>query len=464
MKNKKITFILFIAIISIHCLLQHSVRAADLPRKVVLGIRMKPINESHREKYNYTEDHGIFIPQVISGGSFAGMGVTDSVFLQQINGKTINSTDEVLKALETIRAGEKMEVVVVKNGTTYTHTGNAIGKPKSTHPLADIQYGSVSYPGNELRSLLYLPHAVENPPVVFFLQGYTCQSVEVPDWNPVSKLTSDWIEAGFAVFMVEKPGMGDSQSEIPCMETDFNQELNAFSEAYKDLRENPLVDGDNIFLFGHSMGGVIAPLLSNLHKPAGVMVFGIMGKNWYDYMLDIFTEQRKLFGASEEDIQNALQYDQPFIHDMLVEKKNNLEIINDPNYGDHLKQNGIAAQLEEGYYLQRHYTFWQTLADIDIPETWSKVKVPVYVMHGEYDIQAINPRFGEMIAINVNEHGGNAKFELIPHTEHAFLKFDSMEQNIESRTSGTYRDALANRYNPDVAKLSISWMKEWMVK
>ncbi|MFP4289909.1 MAG: alpha/beta hydrolase family protein, partial [Bacteroidales bacterium] len=299
-----------------------------------------------------------------------------------------------------------------------------------------------------------------NPPVVFFIQGYTCQTVEMPNWNPIKKLIGDWLKAGFAVYMVEKPGMGDSQSDMPCMQIDFNGELKAFSQAYSTLQQNKQIDSKNIFLFGHSMGGVIAPLLSQVNKPKGIMVYGIMGKNWYDYMLDIFTEQRKLLGATDEEISEALKYDQPFIYDMLIRKKTNHELISTANYAGHLEQKGIAKDLKEGYYLQRHYTFWQTLADVDISKAWAKVEAPVYVLHGEYDIQAIAPEHGKLIVTHVIAHGGNARFEVIPKTEHAFLHFDSMEQNIQVRSDGTYRNALASRYNPEVAKLSIEWMKQ----
>lgn len=441
---------------------QQHIQAEELPRKVILGIRMEPLTETLKEELIYNENHGVFIPEVIPGGSFAGMGVKDSVILNQINSRIVSSTAEVLDVISMIDEGQEMEVFVFKDGVTFRHTGIAIGKLRENHPLAEIIYGSVSYAGNQLRSLLYLPVRIKTPPVVFFLQGYTCQTVEMPNWNPVKKLVDDWLEAGFAVYMVEKPGIGDSRSDKPCMQIDFHEETKAFLQAYHTLLHNKQVDTKNIFLFGHSMGGVVAPLLSHEHEPRGVMVFGIMGKNWYDYMLDIFTEQRKLLGATDEEIQEALKYDQPFIHDMLINKKNNDELINNPHYGEHLQQKGIAEGLKEGYYLHRHYTFWQTLADVDIPQVWSKVKAPVYVMHGEYDIQAIGPQYSELIAKQVNEHGGKAGFELISQTGHAFLQFDSMEQNIQVRSNGTYRNALAERYNPEVAKVSIEWMRQML--
>ncbi len=425
----------------------------------MLGIHMTPLADSIKTKLNFDKEHGIYLPNVSNDGTFGKMGIQQGSILEKLNGETISSPRDVQTALTEMKAGDAIKAVVFQDGKSKTFKGEALGRPQENHPHASIEYGTVSYQDNILRSLLYLPTGSKKPPVVFFIQGYTCQSIEMRPDNPAKQLIDQWIKAGYAVYLVEKPGMGDSESKVPCMDIDFNQELKAFSKAYEDLRNNNKIDNSNIFLFGHSMGGVISPILAKDNPPKGVMVYGIVGTNWYEYMQDIYTEQPLLFGTTEEQIKANNTYELPFIEDLLKNRKPVKEMLSSSVYGEFLKREGIAASLKDGYYIHRHIKFWRTLTDVDIPGTWAQVKAPVCVLHGEYDIQAIHPKYSEMITTNVKNHGGNATFRLFPKSEHAFLKFDSRENLMETMGNGTYVSKFTTHFNTEIASYSIEWMK-----
>lgn len=429
----------------------------ELKRNVFLGARLMDLSAVEQD---LGTDTGIYLSEIIPTGSLGQMEVPVGTVLQQINNTPIHSLRDLGNALSGIKQGDDIKVVVFENGKKKTYLGAVSGRPIEHHPNAQVEYGVVSYKDNDLRSILYLPNEVELPPVIFFIQGYTCQSIEMRNDNPAKQLIDQWIKKGVAVFLVEKPGMGDSESKIPCSDIDFNQEVLAFSKAYETLENNSKIDAKNIFLFGHSMGGVISPLLAQKYSPAGIMVYGIVGTNWYDYMVDIYTEQPLLMGVGEEQIKENKTYYLPFIKDMLIHKKSNTELIESPIYGEKLKEDGVSESLAEGYFIQRHYLFWQTLADVDIPKTWAMVKTPVLVLHGEYDIQAIHPKYAEMIVTNVNEHNGNASFQLFPKTEHAFLKFDSHEELNTIMGNGTYGQHFSTNFNLDIAKKSIDWLRQ----
>lgn len=452
LKNHKAAIFIFLFLFIGNCL-----KAQNLKRSVFLGARLMDLSIVEEE---IDTDSGIYLSEILPTGSLGKMNVPKGTVLQQINDHPIFSLGDLSGALSRIKEGDAIKVVVFENGEKKTYRGPASGRPIEQHPNATVELGEVSYKDNILRSILYLPNEVEQPPVVFFIQGYTCQTIEMRNDNPAKQLIDHWIKDGFAVFLVEKPGMGDSESAIPCMDIDFDQELFAFTKAYETLQKNPKVDTENIFLFGHSMGGVIAPLLEKTHSPAGIMVYGIVGKNWYDYMQDIYTEQPLLFGAGQEEIEDNKTYYLPFMEDMLVHKKSNTEMIESPVYGARLKEDGVTESLANGYYIQRHYRFWQSLADVDVPAAWSTVKSPVLVLHGEYDIQAIHPKYGEMIVTNVNDHNGNASFQLFPKTEHAFLQFNSREELQTVMNNGSYASAFATNFNSEIAIKSMEWMRK----
>lgn len=438
-----------------------SINSQTLKRTAFLGAQLSDLSVVEEEN---GAEYGLYLSAILPEGSLGKMNVPAKTVLQQINGNKIESFRDIGPALAQIKEGDDIKIQLIENQKVKSYKGIAVGKPKEKNDFATVEYNQVNYKDNRLRSILYLPNAIKNPPVVFFLQGYTCQSIEMRNNNPAKQLIDEWVKKGFAVYLVEKPGMGDSESTVPCMEIDFNQELHAFSQAYKSLQNNPKIDAENIFMFGHSMGGIIAPLLAQEKQPAGIMVYGIVGNNWYDYMKKIYTEQPLIFGTSQEQINQNSQYYLPFIKDLLVNKKTNTELINNPTYGQRLKDDGVATELENGYYIMRHYTYWQSLADVNVPATWSKVKSPVYVLHGEYDIQAIAPKYGELIVTNVNKNGGNASFELFPKSEHVFLQFNSREDHLQTLNSGNYVASFTTNFNKDIALKSYDWMKKQLNK
>lgn len=428
-----------------------------LERQAVLGARLVPLSKINNKS---NLDYGLYISAIKPNSSLSNMGVRSGSVLQKINNKKITSRGDLQRVTKTIRENDSLEVVVNKDGDTNTFFGKAVGKPKEVHPQATVHYDEVVYKDNKLRSLLYIPKGVTKPPVVFYLQGYTCQSIEYDASMPMKKLIDDWINAGYAVYLVEKPGLGDSDCKVGCTEINFNQELEGFSQAYKQLFKNIKIDSENMFLYGHSMGGVIAPMLAQQIKPKGVMVFGTVGKSWFEYMKDVVTEQQMLFGLTKEQVTKNSKQSFPFLEDLMINKLSNTKMLSNNKYKEYLQNQGVDKSLKNGYYLARHYTFWQSLGDVDIPKEWSKVNTNVYVMHGEFDVQAIHAKYAKMIELNVNSNKGQASFSIIPKTDHIFLKFSSMKDNIKALTNGTYSTFLKSNYNPEVAEYSVKWMNK----
>ena len=50
----------------------------------------------------------------------------------------------------------------------------------------------------------------------------------------------------------------------------------------------PEIDSENIFLFGHSLGGVTAPLIAAEVPVRGIINYGSVATTWYEYLLRKF--------------------------------------------------------------------------------------------------------------------------------------------------------------------------------
>jgi pimeloyl-ACP methyl ester carboxylesterase len=431
--------------------------AQSLRRKGLLGIMMQTLNDSIAQQNNLAINSGVQVLSVMPNSTFSNLGVEQGNILTHINNTSINTIQDVLAITSNLYEGDTIEAEFYANGQKKTKSTPLLGRPFETFENGDVTYGEVVYQGNSLRSILVTPKEAVQAPVIYFLQGYTCGSVEtVSDDNPMKKLLNDWVNAGYAVYRIEKPGVGDSQSDKHCMQLSFDEELNAFKEGYKDLLKQQAIDANNIFMFGHSMGGVIAPLLHDIKSPRGIITYGSVGQNWYDYMVDLYTTQPKYFGVSDEQIKEDNKVNLKFNEDLLINKLSGAEILENKDYAAFFSAN--ESSFRQNQYIGRHFDFWQNLADVNIPQAWSKVTTNVLAMHGEFDIQAISPKGAKRIAQIVNENEGNGDFILVKKADHGFVNFDSMQHNVETLGNGTYMSHSRDNYSTDLGQESIKWM------
>ncbi|WP_298902940.1 CocE/NonD family hydrolase [uncultured Psychroserpens sp.] len=449
---KSITYIS----IAIALLFVHQISEAQiLKRKGMLGIMMQTLNDSIANEHNLKLNSGVYITTVMPNSTFSNLGVKQGDVLTTLNNRPVNTIQDVLAITSELYEGDILKAEYFSNEKKQTNSSTLKGRPIEVFENGSVTYGEVVYKDNVLRSILVTPKNKQNAPVVYFLQGYTCGSVEtVSNDNPMKKLLSDWVNAGFAVYRIEKPGVGDSQSKKTCSEISFTEELLAFKEGYKDLLKQKSIDTNNIFMFGHSMGGVIAPLLNEFQEPRGILTYGSIAQNWYDYMIDLYTIQPKHFGVSEAQIKEDSKVSLQFNDDFLIKKLSGEDMLKNKSYVEVFN----ASDFERNQYIGRHFKFWQNLADINIPKAWSKVKTNVFAMHGEFDIQAIHPAGAQKIADIVNKNGGKANFILIENADHGFVNFNSMQHNVETLGNGSYMVHARDNYSTTLGKESTNWM------
>ena len=166
--------------------------AQELKRKGLLGIMMQSVNDSIAQQMNLKDTSGLYLSMAMPGSTFANLGVEVGDVLTVLNGELVNTPRDVLNITGGLYEGAEISISYQsKNGQKKASTA-LLGRPKESFKNAEVTYGQVNYPGNRLRSILVSPEGVVNPPVVYFLQGYTCGSVEtVTDDNPMKKLMNE---------------------------------------------------------------------------------------------------------------------------------------------------------------------------------------------------------------------------------------------------------------------------------
>ena len=459
MKIKKDILLLFFLLSHIACNGQN----VDLRRKASLGIAMSVVNDSIANTNQMEHVIGVYIMQVIPESTADQMGLETSDIITKINKYTIHSFQDIRSSIQNLRADDPIEITYYRHGKLRTTKGKAIARPKETSEFGTVIYEQVQYKGNNLRSILHLPNNVKNPPVVFYIQGYTCQSIEfsmVPNFT-TKRLIDDWVKAGFAVFRVEKPNIGDSKCDKGCFEMNFNEEIETFRQGYMQLKSDTRIDADQIFVFGHSIGGIIAPVLAAEFQPKGVITYGTVVNSWFEYMQELTRVQGEMFNRPDVEIERDIRVATPLWYGLFIEKKTPEEILQNSEIKAMLQQEGTLESFRNGMFINRHYSYWSTIQDLKLVTEWSKVQSSVLALYGEFDVQALNSNHIYQIERIVNtKNSGKAQAKIIKGADHGFVRFSTMEENIQALNSNNYPKYLRENYHEGIASETIKWMQQ----
>lgn len=440
------------------------IEAQTLPRKGIIGVATKVLDEATAKANNLKIGDGLIVTLIAPNSTMADLGLKVGDIIISVNQKNFSRHEDLVVFAQTISEGDNLEVSYLSGGEKLTKKGTAKPKPKETSDFGDIRYDAVDFELGTLRTIIHVPKGKTSKlPTVFYLQGYPCSSQEFPPNSPsaLKRALDDWVKAGYVVYRVERPNMGDSRTKKDCRDTDYNEELAGNVAAYKKLLTYDFVDTSNIFLFGHSLGSVTAPLLAETFQPKGIIVYGVVLRSWFEYFIDIFRTQTTYNGVPRVDGERLARDLTPILYEWLENGKSPEEIKKNPDLKAILESPGNPLSNSGDYFFGRHYKFWHTMNQKRLAEAWSKVTGKVLAVYGEFDVQAINSTDAENIAKVVNEaHPGNGEFLLLPKTEHIFLKANSYQEVTETSSSGRLGQAINEKYNPEVGIKTVEWMEK----
>lgn len=139
-----------------------------------------------------------------------------------------------------------------------------------TSPPAGVS--TVEFPSGDLRLKAWVnapraDHAKKRPAVVFLHGGF---GFGKEDWD----MTKPYRDAGFAVLAPMLRGE-NGQAGVYTL---FYDEVDDVLAAGEYLRKQPYVDGERLFVAGHSVGGTLAPCRSGIEPiPGSGVVLSLSG-------------------------------------------------------------------------------------------------------------------------------------------------------------------------------------------
>ena len=429
------------------CLQTH---ASELSRGTLLGVL--PEQPSNGQS--------IGLQRVLANSTASSLGLKAGDRILKINNQTLANFSELIAVVQPLKAKQPISVTFERNGKTMTRKGSMQPRPYEVSDNAEVLYGSVDYEGNQLRAITYKPNGVQGKaPAIFFIQGYTCGSIDmgmIPEAT-TKQLVEQFAAAGYVVFRVEKPGVGDSQSKQHCNDLNFSNEAKAFTHALKALKQQPFVNSEQVYLWGHSLGVLHSAVVANRESVAGIIGYGGVLKPWYDYMLDIYQHQSvKHFNTPKTRAKRNKALMAPVLDMWLNSNKDWQEITQHPATKAAIDADLIDINGER--IIDRHYSFFRDLNRYDFSHLWRSLDVPVLMMHGSLDIQAIEKDWAfDLVSLSSNSQSKALEIE---GAEHAFMRYDSKSQYADARSNRTFNPAQpGNRFDTRIGEQSLKWLE-----
>jgi hypothetical protein len=364
-----------------------------LPRRPFLGVGVRATDDAL----------GLEVTRVLprSMGASAGLAVGDHLLL--LDDRRLDAVTDIVTALRDATTKTHVHLVLRRDEERVELDLRVVPFPSEEIPGATVRYRHVTVGEHRLRTIQTFPEGEHPAPSVFFLPGISCASQDYAqvEHAPTARFLSGLAAQGFATLRLERHGLGDSEG-LPCASIDFTTEHASLSAALDAWRAEPGVDPDRVVLFGHSVGGMHAPMLARAAR--GVVSYGSSARRWSRCLSEGMARQLALEGALQHEVDEAVA-----------------DFDADP-FPDEGRYGRCAA-----YHRQLEAT--------DLEAAWRSVKCPVLVLIGGFDVVV-----GEEEQREIASFVDKAEIVTLSNLDHAFTWHPTLDESLE-RLGGGEPDA-----------------------
>ncbi|HKG20790.1 MAG TPA: alpha/beta fold hydrolase [Blastocatellia bacterium] len=278
--------------------------------------------------------------------------------------------------------------------------------PASKQEEISFQNGGVTLSGT-----LLLPLKREACPAVVFLHGSGAE-----DRSGSRFLAEHFTRYGIAALIYDKRGVGKSAGDWKA--SDFSDLAGDAIAAARFLRQRKEIDPNQIGVYGHSQGGMLAPLVASRSKDVAFVISGAgSAVPLHEAEVNSITNQVRAKGISGSELAEASVFIKMFVNVLRT--------------GQGWEQFDAAtekARATKWYPMLRvppkdnwFWSYYRRIADYNAADYWGKVNVPVLLIYGERDIYVPVAQSITNIDRALNR-AGNKDYTIImlPRASHAF--------------------------------------------
>jgi alpha-beta hydrolase superfamily lysophospholipase len=435
-----------------------NVRADDLMRRTQLGVGIAPLTAEERSALTVKDvpTSALKITAVSPIFTAAKAGIKTGDILLTINREPVRPHMEMQLWVSQQKPGSKVSFELLRDGKPLTLETTWIERPReSDNEQYKVRYESVTSRGARMRTVVTIPvslKAGERAPAMLFIPGVAIGTLDVSLTNPdaYSQIVRSFATRGYVTMRVEMPGIGDSE-DGPALKTDFLRQADIYTQGLKALAARGDVDPKRVVVFGHSMGGLWAPLVVEQTPVKAVIVGGTVFRTWYEYVLEITRLQGALGGSTMAQIDNAIRNDAAIQHFYLNEKLTPEQIIE--------RSPSLKVAVEEdfktpGVNMGRNHTFWHQVAATSLPDAWEKVNAKVLAFWGASEFVAAESDHLMLVDWLNSIRPQSATYKRLDNSDHGF------NQTANRAESHARWGKPGATFNPNIIDAMHQWLAE----
>lgn len=351
---------------------------------------------------------GVKILAVLPGTPAAKAGLRAGDVVTEVGSRPVANSAGFLAMIKAGPAGRQIGFAVRRDGAAITVKVTLASAPDEKDPAVTTLYEAVPVEGSLRRTLVTLPRDARGPrPALLIVGGIGCYSVDVAaDPNDsYLRIAHDLGKRGFVVMRLEKSGVGDSQGPA-CPTVDLASEMQSYEVALEALRRHADVDPAHLYIFGHSIGTLIAPRLAAKQPVAGLLIAEGVGRNWIEYELANLRRQLVLDHVTPVETDDTMRLKEICMHRLLIDRQTEADI------------EKTEPRCKESNAYPAPAAYMQQAAAFNIAEPWTKLALPVLVVYGTADFvtaQEDHQRIADLINAG---HPGTATLKVIDGMDH----------------------------------------------
>jgi len=254
-----------------------------------------------------------------------------------------------------------------------------VDRSSSEEPAADqvaVEEVHFRHGDNLLAGTLYHPALPGQRPAVALVLGSGAQNRDCGGVGPA--LGRHFARHGFVCLAWDKPGVGQSTGDFN--QQTFHDRAGEALAAVGFLRGRPEVRADEVGLWSHSQGGVVAPLAAAMSDQVAfvIQVSGWQGPAWAQDAVRVEAELRAR-GYAQSDIEKATAFARMRMD--LIRKKGRFEELEEAQ-----SKAKMHAWFKSVHWCDRTLFEWaKRNVDYDSAPSWEKVRCPVLIIYGDAD-------------------------------------------------------------------------------
>lgn len=268
----------------------------------------------------------------------------------------------------------------------------------------------------ELPAVLCIPNNVKNPPVAILLAGSgpNDKDESVGPNKPLKDIALGLASNGIASIRYDKRTL--TYGKDMAAQTDFGIKEEVIDDALSAvemIRKNPLTKDSKIYIIGHSLGAMCAPLVASKAKINGIVMMAGNARP----LEDLIVEQYQYLSGGEDNTEVK----------KMAEKAALIK-----------NAKALKAAKPEELPLNLPSPYWQSLASYKQVEVAKKLKQPILLLQGERDYQVTMTDF-ELWKKALADHTKNT-FISYPSLNHLFLKGEGKSLPAEYDQQGNVEE------------------------